>query len=158
MYPTSSVYVLLFWCVLGVLVSTVMVTAHGTLVDLEAVRRMSRAAMSMMPVYKLGLMNAFLFASARRGDVANVEHLLSNNTVKAQANCFDENLQSPLHVAVQRGQTDVAAVLIEYGTSFDQCDNHGVTALAMAAFLVSGGVGGCGKLAWRDWYLLADVE
>ncbi len=49
-----------------------------------------------------GLMNAFLFAAARRGDVATVEQLLSHNSIKAQANCIDETLRSPLHVAVQR--------------------------------------------------------
>jgi ankyrin repeat protein len=105
------------------------------MVDLDANRRPSKAAVSQMPAYKLGLMNAFLFAAARRGDVHNVEHLLSNNTIKAQPNCVDDNLQSPLHVAVQRGQMDVAAVLIEYGTSFEQRDKNGITALEMASFL-----------------------
>jgi hypothetical protein len=52
-----------------------------------------------------------------------------------QANCVDDRVQSPLHVAVQRGQSKMAALLIEYGTSFELCDSNGITALAMAAFL-----------------------
>lgn len=89
-----------------------------------------------MPVYKLGVMNAFLFAACGRGDTAIVEHLLANNAVKAQVNCINDKSQSPLHVAVTHGRTAVARVLIEYGAAFELVDGNGVTPLAMASFQV----------------------
>jgi hypothetical protein len=60
-----------------------MTTANGAKVDLEG-EQGAKANLSQMPVYKLGLMNAFLFAAARRGDVVTAERLLSHNVVQAQ--------------------------------------------------------------------------
>ncbi len=47
-------------------------------------RRLSKSDVSQMPAYTLGLMNAFLFAASRKGDVGMVELLLSHNVVQAQ--------------------------------------------------------------------------
>ena len=77
---TGYLCVVLLCCVLCVLhtvlgwrASASLQTFAGTTVDLEASRRISRVAVSHMPAYKRGLMNAFLFATARHGDVAFVD-------------------------------------------------------------------------------------
>jgi hypothetical protein len=102
----------------------------------DAMQRKAKEALSLMPMYKLGLMNAFLFAAARRGAVEIAERLLSNPSVKAQTNVVDERSRSPLHVAVECGQLTVASLLIEYNSDLELCDEHGMSVLAIASFLV----------------------
>jgi hypothetical protein len=97
-------------------------------------------AVSRMPSYKLGLMNAFLFAASYRGQVDTVKYLLSGVNIKAQANVVDDCQRSPLYIAVVRGQLHVASVLVEYGSNCEQVDSNGVSVLSLAAFLVSVGV------------------
>ncbi len=56
--------------------------------------------------------------------------------VKAQVNCVDEDVRSPLYIAVRRGFVDVVALLLKMGANFEQTDANGVSVMSLAAFHV----------------------
>ena len=89
----------------------------------------------MMPAYKQGVMNAFLFSAAREGHEDIVRLVLSGHAVKAQVNCLDTYMRSPLYITVHKGHFPVAEQLIELGANIELVDSRGVSVLSLAAFL-----------------------
>lgn len=77
-----------------------------------------------------------LHQAAVRGDADQVARCIADGDDVAAA---DTALMTPLHMACQQDQLDVARLLLEAGAPVDARDSYGNTPLAKAVFAFQGG-------------------
>ena len=71
-----------------------------------------------------------LFAAIKRGDIAEVQHLLLDRG--ADVNARNQYDRAPLHVACYRGRVDIVQLLLDHGADVEARDEDGNTPLHWA--------------------------